>query len=188
MTEVDMTRTRHLIEEELRKRATPQQMEEIAETLGVTVAYFSRCCTCTHRPDFGPCQVQNHDCTHTTHIRPYFGPNQVRHLCELVVGHTYASVNLVDGEHKSSFVVMKKPSFDASKNYWGVKVQNVDNRYEHTISLVDYSILPSHNLWNKLNYIAFTESSRHFKCHAYCCRHYICHNESKTHHHHCHCY
>ena len=158
---VDITPTRNRIRDGVNRTNDPAVLVRLAGILGTKVEYL---------PD---------------EIRPNFGPDQVRSMCELRKGHTYEEVhNSTElGRSSTTFVVVEEPFHSEHTGCgpgWWMKVRYTDTGREIEISLHDRNIHPySHGRWNKSNWIAFTDDSRHLK-HLACC----CHC---SHEHHCNC-
>lgn len=142
MPEIDKIKTRRRIEEALRKTMTSYQLAKIAEELGVEVAY---------RPE----NVLPHH--HDHNLRPCFGPNQVRCLCELQVGKRYNKIHAGRGSAlmPEAFTVTKEP-YQLSNTWW-VNIKTSLLGTETSLSLADHSVCEyfSDASWSTQNYIAF---------------------------------
>lgn len=167
--QVNTKRTRDLLRDKLNRTVDPDTLKRLADVLGIPVAYLPE------------------------PARPYFGPDQVRFMCELVKGQTYRYV--YGGQGNSwTFTVVEKPYFSGTKGEgpgWWVKVQGTPRGTMWDISLQDSNILPYQNgHWVGVNHIAFTDENRrrHPKHPECCCYHqclYCPEDTSRGHHHHC---
>lgn len=159
MSAVDTVKTRRRIADALPKTATTEQLVKIAEILGVELAYVPE-------PS-----------------RPYFGPDQVRYVCELRVGSTYRAIY---AEGPSQFFTVVKEPFSRGRriNDWWLKVRYLETDHEYNMSLEDHSIFPyDYETWNATNYLTFTDDSRHLKHPECCCHHHCPDGHSHDHHH-----
>lgn len=121
----------------------------------------------------------HHCCGHTG--RPYFGHDQVRYPHQIRKGLEYREMHNNDG--MSVFTVVSEPFYRIESGWWiKVKYHHKWGDREDITSLQDHNIFPYKNSehWNKSNWIAFTDKSRHL-AHD-CCHGHHCH----SHDHHCH--
>ena len=109
---IDTLKTRRRIADALPKTATPEQLIEIAGILGVEVEYLP--------------------------LRPNFGPDQVRSICQLRAGLTYKYVygDSVVGAPPWTFTVLDEPFplTDAVWGGWRVKIKDEGGGHVHAIS------------------------------------------------------
>lgn len=169
---VDQEETRRRIEDALRKKATVDDLVEIAEILGVEVALVPQmpwvCCGC-----YDP-------------SRPYFGPDQVLYPCQLRKGLSY--VRHSGSSYSIPFVVVRGPypsRTEGGMQCWKIDVRHVYNgvldKNIEEIVLEYAGVLPfregDRRFWDKGNWIAFADESRHLAgscCHHHC--QYHCHH------------
>jgi len=171
--DVDTTKTRRRIEEALRKAVSPEKLFEIARLLGVEIAMLPTIprCNC--------CDLN----------RPDFGPDQVRCVCQIKVGLHYLDVYGGKDKSKSWRVVVTKEPFYKGNGWWIEVEKEYDNlpgkkwthRQEISLTTLNIHSTPSCDNWNKTNWLAFTDNSRHLAC---TCRHHHCRHH--CHYHHCH--
>ena len=159
--EVDVTKTRNRIRDTVNRMSDPKALTYLAGRLGVTVAYLPE-----------------------PNDRPDFGPNQVRHMCELRLGNTYKDVHGDERDGTRTFVVLEEPFLKDGSGWW-VKARYTGTDLEYSFSVQDYNILHYPNgTWNPSGWIAFTDYSRHLK-HVCCCCSDCPDGHTHSHHHGC---
>ena len=148
--EVDTVKTRRRITDALSKTATAEQLERIAGILGTKVEYL---------PEPGD--------------RPYFGPDQVRSLCQLRVGMLYLYAHADSPQNSKIFLLVEGPYLSRrDDSLWWIDVRFEGKEGIEKLSLRDANVLPyTHSRgtppsWGT-NHIAFTDESRHLK-QVYC--------------------
>lgn len=142
---VDITPTRNRIRDAVNRTNDPEALVRLAEMLGTKVEYL---------PD---------------EIRPNFGPDQVRSMCQLRVGMLYLYVHVDSPQNSKIFLLVEGPYLsrrDDSK--WWIDVRFGGKEGIEKLSLQDANVLPyTHSRgippsWGT-SHIAFTDESRHLK-------------------------
>ena len=152
--QIDTGKTRRRIENALRQRGSDEELlRELAGMLGVEVEVLPEPPRC-HCCDDGR--------------RPYFGDDQVRCMCQLVVGKTYYAVHLQN--KVTRFTVLRAP-YEKNDVWWVDVCQTYLNESDFVSNtkraLNDSSVVPYDNGdWADKNHFLFAEESR--PCHSHC--------------------
>ena len=135
--DIDLTKTRRRIVDAIWKRASLEDVREIADRLGVEMATIL---------------------THTK-IRPNFGDDQVRCMDQLKKGSSYYQIDREVDERSEleSFVIVKEPYFDETASAWAINIE-YPTSLNRRLFLQNYNILSySDGTWNPTNYITFSK-------------------------------
>ena len=124
-------------------------------------AYTHFCCTCPHYLGSKRPRARNTD--YKSSVRPYFGPEQVRYICQFKVGQAYYTVHDHHGFHRTRFVLTREPYY--KDGYWWID----DGRRLTGLCLSDHSVMPYEDgQWNLWNYIIFAEPRQTSPCCPHC--------------------
>jgi len=117
--------------------AIPGRVEAVARSLGVTPVMRCPCCC-------GTCCCEN--------SRPYFGPRQVRCVCQIQRGRRYIQ-RCRDGYTQSIMVTNSTPFQDKDNIGWWVSTDKGD------VSLADCGVIRYRDRggWNQTNWLEFAD-------------------------------